>query len=272
MGNPAVRFFILLLLASAAFAEFQLQNLDVSIKMNADGSAAVEERINLIIFGQYSRQLYESGFNTNTLSKWQEISNITEIKIHISARSTDIRNVLIRPQPLQRSLSLSDVWYGQIILSYSAYPYYDADGKVANSTGIVLMDKYKPRTTRYVLNDNSLNFARTETGAIKLDEVITLSITPPQNAMITYVNPITSDMHDANFPALSRTLEWSGLTLVQFSLEYEVEQTLDKEVVQFFSDVQQNIRVGLLSSEGIAALTLAAILVLSYFYLRISRR
>lgn len=266
------KLFLLLFICSFAFAEFQLQNLDVSIKLGEDGSAAVEEKVNLIVFGQYSMQLYESGFNKNTLSDWQALTNVSEIKTHVSAKNADIKNMLIRPQPLQKSKSGLDVWYGQIIIDYTALPYYDKDGKIANNTGLVLMEKYKPRTIRYTLNQNALNLPRTDTGDITLPSQTTLSITPPPSAMITYVNPITEEMHNATFPARSGTLAWSGLTLVQFSLAYEVEQTLDKEVVEFFSEVQQNIRTSLLSPEGIAALLIAAILVLSYFYLRLSRR
>ncbi len=266
------RLFLLLLLCTFAFAEFKLQATDISVKIAEDGSAVVEEKLDLIAYGQYSMQLYESGYNKNTLASWQELTGISEIKTHLSARGVDIRNIVIRPQPLQKSKSGLEVWYGQIIIDYIALPVYDKSGNVVNNTGIVLMDKYKPRTTRYTLNINAFDFDRTNTGDIKLGEETYLSITPPANAMLTYLNPITQDMHDTRFPAQSRTLKWNGLTLVQFSLTYEVEQSLDKEVVEFFSRLQESMRTSLVSTEGLAGLAIAAIIVLSYFYLRLSRR
>ncbi len=266
------KLFAILFLLSLAYADFQLQNLDVAIKLNEDGSAAVEERINVIVFGQYSMQLYESGYNKNNLASWQDVTNISEIKTHIGANYADTRNIVVRPQPLQKSKSGLDVWYGQIIVDYSAYPYYDKNGSVANRTGLVIMDNYKPRTTRYTLNENAFSFKRTETGDIKLDDTTTLSITPPSNALITIVNPITEDMSNVKFPAPSRTLKWSGLTLVQFSLVYEIEQSLDKEVLSFFSDLQQSIRASLSSPEGLSAIAVVLVLAAAYFYLRLSRR
>lgn len=266
------RALVLLLLLPFAFAEFQLQNMDISVKLGEDGVASVEERINLVIFGDYARQLYETGYNRNTLSAWQEITNVTEIKAHVSARSSDIRNLLILPQPLRKSPSGLDIWYGQIIMDYEAAPYYDKDGAAINDTGLVEADSYKPRTTRYTLNELSFNLPRTETGDIQLGTNTALSLTPPQNAMLIYINPVPSDMGNVSLPTASRTLKWSGLTLVQFSVEYEVEESLDKEVLQFFTDLQQQIRAMLVSQEGAAAAAIALILVLSFIYLRLSRR
>lgn len=262
----------LMLLCAFASAEFRLDKTDVSVRIDENGVATVQERIDLTVFGDYSMQLYNSGLDKNILSAWQEITGITEIKTHLSEKSVIIKKLVIRPQPLQKSKSLDDVWYGQIIVDYSAEPYYGANGKVVNNSGIVAMEKYKPRTTRYMLNGNSFSFPRTNTGDIMLDDKTTLAISIPENALITYVNPITRDLTGSNLPTRARALSWNGLTLVQFSLAYEVEQTLDKEVVQFFSDLQESIRLSITSPEGLAGLALAAILVLSYFYLRLSRR
>lgn len=262
---------VLLLLLSFAFADFQLQNLEVSIKMNDNGSAIVEERINLIVFGDYGKQLYDAALNKNTLSDWQVLTNISEIKTHIS-RKGDIKDLVVRPQPLRRSLSASGVWYGQIIIDYSVSPYYDKDGNPIKNTGIFNIERYKPRVTRYVLNNNAFNFPRSETGDIKLSDETMLSITPPPNSIITYVNPISTELSNERLPMRAKTLSWSGLNLVQFSLKYEIEQSLDKEVLEFFSELQNKIRSSLLSTEGIAATVLIAILILSYLYLKLSRR
>ncbi|MDD5337627.1 MAG: hypothetical protein PHS02_04040 [Candidatus ainarchaeum sp.] len=266
------RLLALLILASVAFANFQFQNQEISVKLNEDGSATVEESLNLVVFSQYSMQLYETGYNKNTLSGWQELTNITEIKVHTSAKDADVRGLIIRPQPLEKSLSAGDVWYAQIILDYSVYPYYDKSGQPINGTGLVEIDNYKPRTTRYSLNEAAFNLPRTERGDIRLDTDTTLSITPPANSLITYLNPIPRALGSFKPPARSRTLSWNDLTLVQFSLEYEIEESLDKEVLQFFSGLQDSIRTSLLSTEGFAAVAIAIILIFSYFYLKFSRR
>ncbi|MFA5077026.1 MAG: hypothetical protein WC488_01225 [Candidatus Micrarchaeia archaeon] len=262
----------LLLVASVVFANFQLQNQEIAVKISEDGSAIVEERLNLIVFSQYSMQLYETGYDKNTLAGWQEITNISEIKAHVSTKDSDVRDLIIRPQPLEKSLSAGDVWYGQIILDYSVYPYYDKYGEPINGTGLVQIEKYKPRTTRYTLNGGAFNLPRTERGDIRLDKDTTLAITPPPNSMITSLNPLPHDLSGAKLPLRSRVLSWNGLTLVQFSFEYEIEQSLDKEVLQFFSEVQNSIRASLVSTEGFAAVGIAVFLILAYFYLRLSRR
>lgn len=262
----------LLLLSSLAFADFQMKGLSVSVKLNENGTASVTESMDFVVFGQYSMQLYESGFNNNTLTGWQQITNISDIRTHISAKYADIKPILIRPQPLDKSLSAQDVWYGQLIMSYDAAPYYERDGSPVNGTGVVLMDSYKPRVTRYTLNEKVFSFERTNSGDIKLSDTTTLAIEPPQNALLFYVNPITRNMHNSTFPTQSVPLSWSGLTLVQFSVVYEVEQSLDREVLSFFSGLQNNVLSSLVSAEGFAAMALIIILVASYFYLRISRR
>ncbi|MBU0586483.1 hypothetical protein KJ780_03155, partial [Candidatus Micrarchaeota archaeon] len=155
--------FFALMLICCTFAEFQLQSADISIKMNEDGSAAVSEKFNLIIYGDYYYQFYQSGFNNNTLSVWQTITGINEIKAHINSQKCDIHNFVIRPQPSERSLSVSDVWYAQIILDYEAAPYYAEDGSILNSSGLFIMESNKPRTMFYTLNDAALNFFRTPT-------------------------------------------------------------------------------------------------------------
>lgn len=262
----------LVLLLSVIFAEFQLQNLEVGITLNEDGSARVNEKMNLIMFGDYSMRLYESGLNKNTLSAWQDLSNISEIRTHVSAQRASITDIVIRPQPLERSGSGLDIWYGQIIIDYNALPYYDKQGFLVENTGMVRMEKFKPRTTRYTFNENALNFQRTDSGNINLDSEYTLSITPPPSAVIEYVNPITQSMQNVTFPTQSRALSWKGLSLVQFSIVYEVEQSLDKEVTEFFSNLQESMRSSLLSKEGLAAIVLVGIIFFSYIYLRMSRR
>ncbi|MBU0586215.1 hypothetical protein KJ780_01755, partial [Candidatus Micrarchaeota archaeon] len=170
------------------------------------------------------------------------------------------------------SLSVSDVWYAQIILDYEAAPYYAEDGSILNSSGLFIMERSKPRTMFYTLNDAALNFFRTPTGNIQLNPNMKLSIVLPSNALLNYVNPIPSNLKTTTFPAKVDGLSWQGLTLTQFSVRYSVEQGLDKEVLEFFSDFQNRMRIGLLSPEGLAALLIAAILAISFFYLRLSRR
>jgi hypothetical protein len=262
----------LLLAFSTCFAEFRLQNVDVSAKLDETGAAVVQERIDLIIISPYSMQLYESGFNKNTLSAWQEITGLDDIKLHVSSSTVENKNLIIRPQPLTKSGSGLDVWYAQIILDYEAHPYYDVDGNILNGTGMVTMDQYKPRTVRYTLNPNAFNLPRTDTGSIKVAPEFTLNIIPPSSAVIKRLNPIPTDIADAQLPIQSRKLSWSGLTLVQFTLEYDIEQSLDHEVLEFFTSLQDQIGTRMRSAEGIAAIFIIVVLVGSYLYLNMSKR
>ncbi|MEW6528489.1 MAG: hypothetical protein AB1391_01225 [Candidatus Micrarchaeota archaeon] len=257
---------LILLLANFVFAGFQLQDFEITIKLNEDGNANVEEKIRIMINDSYSRQLYESGYDKNALSNWQEITNIDEIKIHLNRKNVDLKNIIILPQPPRKSIS-EDIWFTQIIISYIASPYYDKDGNITNNTGITKIEKYKPRTTRFTLNESAFNLQRTENGDIRLDKKTTISFILPTNAIIVNINPKIENLNTT-----SKTLNWSGLTLVQFSLIYEIEQSLDKEVVGFFSDFQKNISAIRFGQEELTALAIAVILICSYFYLKISRR
>lgn len=265
---------LMFLLLSVSFAEFKFRSMDISVTLNEDGSANVIEKINIMAIGQQSMLDYEAGFNKNTLSDWQQITNLSEIRNHISTKYCDIppKSIVIMPQSTQKSKSGMEAWHAQIIISYTALPYYNNSTPI-NNTGIVTMNKYKPRTIRYTLNENAFDsLPHTQTGNIKLDETISLTIIPPKSAKIFQVNPLTEEMYNTTFPTSSKPLKWHDITLIQFFLVYEIEQTLDKEVVEFFSTFQQEIRLSMVSQEGMASLVIAGILIFSYFYLRTSKK
>jgi hypothetical protein len=88
----------------------------------------------------------------------------------------------------------------------------------------------------------------------------------PQGATIIAANP-KPDQNELN-----RYLTWTNTVLVKFSLQFDVEEGLDKEVSEFFSDFLKGIQQALTGEHGIAILAMVAIFVGTYIYLQSVKR
>lgn len=263
-------FLIFFLFSSQTFASFELQGVDIVINIDENGRAFVEEKINIIVKGEYAKQLYENSYYKNTLAHWQDVTQIDEIRTHINSHICDIKNLIVRPQPLRASMIDNNLWFGQIIINYEALPYFTPDGNIVNNTGIIKVEKYKPRVKRYFVRESAFNFDRTVTGDIKLERSQTLTLILPENSKIIFLNPLPLN-YQSSKPVEKRELKWSGVTLIQFSVIYEIEESLHSEVITFFEEQQKLLKAQVFSSEGIAFLILVGTILFSFVYLKIEK-
>lgn len=264
-----------LLLLSLLHAEFVLRDVQVEItNIQKDGSAHVQETVRFLVIGDYEKALYESGFDKNDLSFWSTAMNISEIRLHLNPSQVHIPSAefAIRPQPLRKCNPSLNLCQGELVLEYNAYPIHNQTSLLPLAdTGIFTVDSSKPRTFRYALNPDAFAFATTERGDLRLDENIHLMFRIPAGALFQKeedINPKPDDFQETAFPASIPELRWNNLVLVKFTVIFEVEESLDQEVVAFFSDLFRAVEIQLRGEQGIAWILIGVLLLGSYLYLQ----
>jgi hypothetical protein len=133
------------------------------------------------------------------------------------------------------------------------------------------MEQYKPRTKRYTINPDSLSFTTTSEGNIVLEDKVYLTIELPPGSELLDVNPYPMD-DSIELPSYVSELSWNDIVLVKFSLVFDVEEGIDKEISDFFAGITRNISRTLSSPEGFALIILTVVLIASYFYIIMAKR
>ncbi len=259
-------------------AEFLLERVEVTISdIRPDGTAKITEDIKMIIKGEHSQSLYDSGYGgyyNNDLSFWSTTTGLKDVKQHVNPAKVDISDFRLRPQPRGKCNPVQMLCHGELILEYIASPSYNSTehGKFPIAgTGIFTVEKTKPRTTQYTLNPQALSFTTTEQGNIILDEEVYLIIELPNDAVVYDVNPVPEDV-DVEFPARIFQLSWNDMALVKFSLVFEIEESIQEEVSDFFLGVAEGIETAVRGEYGLAIFVLVAILIGGYLYINLTKR
>ncbi|MBN1169560.1 hypothetical protein JXA56_00910 [Candidatus Micrarchaeota archaeon] len=265
------RLLILLLLLSLVHAEFLIERVEVKISdIQDDGSAKVHESIKMIMTGNYSMSLYDSGITNNKLSVWSNYTGLKDVKFHTNPAVVDIRDFRIRPQPRTKCNPIQNTCHGELILDYWAYPSF-ANETPQPGTGLFTVEKYKPRTKRYTINPEALSFTTTPENNIVLEDRIYLIIDLPSDSITLDINPLPAYQF-YEFPAHIDSLEWEDIVLVKFSLVFDVEGSIDKEVTDFFGDIARGSSNILSSPHGIPLVILLVAVIGSYLYILMSKR
>lgn len=266
------RLLLLLVLAAVANAEFLIERVDVDISdVKSDGSAKVHESIKFVMFGNYSNSIYDSGIGNDELSWWSSNVGLKDVKFHVNPATVDIRDLRVRPQPRTKCNPIQGICHGELILDYLAYPSFNNSSVATQGTGIFRPEKYKPRTIRYSINPSALYFTTTPEGNIILDENVFLTVELPPEAVVQDVNPAPSDF-TLKLPAHADSLSWSDIVLVKFSLIFEVEDSIDKEVSDFFSGILIWVIETLRGPGGLPLVLLLAALIGSCLYVITAKR
>lgn len=266
------RALLLIMLASLAGAEFLTERVDVSISdIKSDGSAKVHESIKFVMFGNYSNSLYDSGIPSNELSYWSSITGLKDVKFHLNPVYVDIQDFRLRPQPRTKCNPIQGICHGELVLDYIAYPLYNNSSSAVPGTGLFEVEKYKPRTNRYSINPSALSFTTTSEGNIILEDKVFLKIELPAESVLLDVNPAPTDSN-LRLPAHVGSLSWSDIVLVKFTLLFDVEDSIDKEVSDFFGSMMI-WAVQLLSGPGgVPLMLLLAALIGSSLYIITAKR
>ncbi len=261
---------ILLLLLSVLNAEFILESVQVTASnIQPDGTADISENIKFLVKGNNSKMLYDGGFKkTDDLSLWSANIGLPDVRQHVNPAYVSISNFRLQPQPRSGCNPLLDLCHGALLIEYKVRPAYN-NSKIINGTGLFYVDNYKPRTTRFILNPNALSFTNTESGNVLLEPDVYFIVQVPQDAKMIEVNPPTKS---TDISGGTRTLSWTDMVLVQFSLIFEEEESIDKEVGGFFANSLSDFQGMLRSQNGLAFLAILAIMVGSYIYINVAKK
>jgi hypothetical protein len=265
---------LLLVLAASIHADFLIERVDVVISdINADGSAKVHESIKFVMFGNYSSSLYDSGISNTELSFWSTNTGLKDVKFHVNPAIVDIRDLRLRPQPRTKCNPIQGICHGELILDYWAFPTYmdNQTFDMEPGTGLFTIEKYKPRTRRYTINPAALSFTTTPEGNIILDDNVYLTINPPDAAKVLDINPQPTDS-SIQLPSSIASLTWTDIVLVKFSLVFDEEDSIDKEVTDFFGGIFLGTSRLLGGPQGPAVIALAAVIIGSFLYITMAKR
>lgn len=264
----------LVILANSAFAEFTLKSLSVFMNVNQDGSVNVEERLAIMMNGSSSELYEETRAAYSDLGTWKNRTELSEMRHHVSRASAEIANLRIIPQAIERCNAYMMLCHATVVLDYTVV----ADSK--NGSGLVKVDRYKPRTSKYSLQQSALSFEQTKTGDLLLPPNTNISIAIPIAADKIYFSTIPENLageearfrydQSANvryYTGNSRIFNWQGDTLSQFQFTYEIEFPLETEVMEFFQDSQNSVIALFLGPEGIAALIIIGAGALTIYFL-----
>ncbi|MFA6328786.1 MAG: hypothetical protein WCY41_05055 [Candidatus Micrarchaeia archaeon] len=280
MGNSyavqasAMLLFALLLMAGAPRADFSMKSLSVFVNVNLDGSANIDEQLEMVINGSQSRDLYDATrASYSDLTTWKDLTKLAEMRHHVTRAKADVAELRIIPQAIERCNSFLGTCYATVVIDYKI-----PAGQ--NGSGLIKVDRYKPRTLRYSLQQDALSFEQTATGDLILPTGTVISISIPQNSEKIFFSTVPTNLagdpdedfkYDSTsntryYVASKRIFKWSGNALSKFQFTYEVEMPLETEVVEFFVESEAAVSNLIFGPQGIAALFILLAAAASFYY------
>jgi len=269
---PATFALALFLLLPFSSADFSMKSLSVLANVNMDGSVNVEERLEIVIDRQSSRELYEVTRSAySDLATWKNRTALSEVRHHVTRANAEIENLRVTPQAVERCNSFMGICHATIVMDYSV-------PASQNGSGLIRVSRYKPRTMRYSLAQDALSFEQTKNGDLLLPAGTTITIAlPPQAKKIYFSAPPQNLEQGATYRYDSQTnlryyagpirsFTWGGDTLPKFEFSYEIESPLEDEVLEFFTSAEKNLVGFMLGPEGAAALFIIAAAASSVYY------
>jgi len=250
---------VLVLLMLTSRADFYDLSLNVTAKVNLNGSLHVTELVKLSM-DPSSEDLYTRSFYSTqlTIMDWQQITKSQYLRQHLLS-SYATRNFRVAPEDLTR-YSFSELSTAVIKLEY------DVDG-------VVLVNQTGPRTLSYTFNKSALSFEPSPSGQM-LPKSNALTILIPPDSIVTSISPdpaepaITRDYLDQVRGVSSFT--WKGTVPINdFTLVFVREEPMDVEVRSFFENVESGFLNFILSVPGII---ITLLVLLTVAYLALSKR
>jgi len=267
MGKPLFFAAIVAIFACAAYADFSMRSLGVYVDIAKDGGASVEERLSIVMNTTSSSDLYDATRSAySDIATWQNRTGLSEMRHHISRAKADVTGLRVTPQAIDHCNPILGECFATVIIDYSI---------PANDTGsgLVKVDRYKPRTALYTLQTDALSFDQTKSGDLVLPEGTNITFSIPQDAENIYFSSPPQNIADEgavsihNYSGKTRQFTWNGDLLPNFQFTYEIESPLEDEVIGFFADSQNDVMGFFFGPEGLAAIFLMAAAVVSAYYL-----
>ncbi len=227
-------------------AGFTIIGLNTTVTLNPNTSASVTDILRVSVSNDSISQYSQDRLALNlTLSQWQNLVGPALVE-HIINPTGSVYHFNFLPGPLL------DVGSGGKI-AYLYLTYYVSNVTHVNQTA--------PRVFNYSFDGTVFNFEHAASGEV-LGQNTTLTIILPSNSRIVSVYP-PPDSPASGFLSGYRNvtqLSWySNEPLSKFTLVYDVQQSLQGEVVSFFGQVYSALG-------GFVYLIIAAAIAIFIFY------
>ena len=216
-----------------------LQFLDIYINLDNNGTAEVEEEYHI----GFPRDLlteYQNRMLKNSVEGWWGFLNIT---YHINPAKGGLYDITLYPKAPKCSV-LTGRCGAVVILKYK-------------SRDLFIKTHPKPRYYEFSLNPRVWSFERTESGNV---------IIPPNVKICVYAD---DDLRIKEvFPPFERGQCWGEGIMAGWTLTYEYEEPLEKEISDFFNAFFNRSLRFLTSSEGLSFLFLLSTAVVSFIMIK----
>lgn len=208
----------------SARAGYTVIGINTTVTLNQNTSASVSDILKVSVSNDSISQYSQDRLALNlTLSQWQNLIGPALVE-HIINPTGSVYHFNFLPGPL-----LDVGSSGKIAYLYLTY-------YVSNVTKV---DQTAPRVFNYSFDSAVFNFEHAASGEV-LGQNTTLTIILPSSSRIVYVYP-PPDSPTSGFLSGYRNvtqLSWySNEPLSKFTLVYDVQQSLQGEVVSFFGQV-----------------------------------
>ncbi len=217
--------FVLLLSVMVAYAHgtISVTNLNTTMILNTNGTARVNEVLTLGLTNESVSQYTADRLALNfTLGQWQNLIGpiLTEHIVNPKGATYDLSFL---PGAINNSQNgkVAYLYLSYLVTNVTAY----------NETG--------PRVFLYSFNNRVFNFQHAESGQV-LGDNTSLTIILPQSSQVVSIYPIPDAPvpgPDQNYGTDTR-FSWSAdEPLSRFVLTFDVQQSLEGEVLQFFGSI-----------------------------------
>ncbi len=239
-----------LLLLGSSHAFYNITFVNTTVILSGNSSAHVIETFNLYVSNasvlQYTQNRDAIGLS---LSDWQNILYTNLLTQHIVSQKRSTYGFTFLPGPL-----VSQFGGGQALLTMS----YDVNN-------VTTVRNIAPRKFEYTFNDSVFNFIDTVNGQA-LPSNVRLNLVIPERSQILMVYPLPdlpSPSSLGDYKNLTTFSWFSGEPLSQFSFSFVSTQSLQGEVLGYFSSIYNAYKIVLYA---ILIAAIAAILIYVYLH------
>lgn len=243
---------VLMAMTASTYASYHISNINVSVGLNPNTTAKVNETLTLVISNESLSQYSTDRAALNlTISRWQSIIGPSLVQ-HLINPTSGVRNFNFIPGP---AIKNGSSYVAYIVMTYS----------VLNATSI---NQTAPRNFVYTFNPNIFNFEHGASGEV-LSPNTTLTISMPAGSQIMSVYPLP------DYPAYAFVKNYTNVTTIawnaqeplsKFNLKFVVKESIRDEVDKFFAAVYS--KLGYFSYVIIALFIVA---LFAYVYIKASR-
>ena len=234
----------------AANASYTVNHLSTTVVLNQNTSASVREVLTVTISNVSISQYAQDRTDLNlTLSTWQSLIGPLLVQ-HVINPKSGVYNFKFLPGPPTPAITGQE--QAQLLMTYD----------VKNVTSV---NQTAPRKFVYAFNPSVLNFEHGASGVV-LNPNTTLTIIVPSSAVITEIYPVPDLPIDALASNYTNVTHVSWLyqePLSKFSLVFIIRQSIQAEVLSFFSAIYDYL--GVFTYAIIAA---AIFLLILYTYIK----